>query len=654
MRQRLKWFMGILLSLAMLLGLMMSQTAYAGTDIYSGLIPAAADSDAELTSKQVTFNGVKWYIIKDNSNAADAGTVTLLAADGSFGDSYFKEDQSSRAYEDSDVKRYLDSVITGTAGNGRPDFSGVAGAMAETNLTDVGVTGAKLYLLSLNEAEDNIPEKVLKPGYGRFVDWWLRSPGMEEDRAAYVSWDGDIYNYGIEVNNKNGVRPALKLNLSSVIFDSESRTFSLPPEFATLANGEVGGFTTPDMAVSQPKKVCLKKEITVYNPDGGKVNAPSITYNYAIASETGSVSVTDDATDHAGNSALTSTVKAGVGMSEIEITSSLSWTTEDELDAGTDGVANTKDIQVDFSDVAFRGAGVYRYKITETLDGDGMTYAKTGVTEGSGGHERFLDVYVKTAEGYTNGMAASDWDIYGYVCVANGSDDVNTATVKTNGFVNSSTETNPSNADKYYTYNLTLSNRVEGDSFNKTNTAFPFTVIFKTVEGQHTQTFKIGQTVGNGSTGLGNGGIIPAGSPANWNGVVKVKDSAPVKLTGIPAGVDVDVYETNIAEGTTYKVSTSVNSDDAVVDGAVTAGTPPTNVEAQGETKANYQSTKATVNTTYGNEVTTAQTLAITNTLVLISPTGLVLRFAPYALLVAGGLLLFFTAFKRRREEEAV
>ncbi len=91
------------------------------------------------------------------------------------------------------------------------------------------------------------------------------------------------------------------------------------------------------------------------------------------------------------------------------------------MDADTDGAANTKDIQVDFNNVVFSGAGVYRYKITETLGGTEMTYAKIGVTEGSGGHERFLDVYVKPSEGYPDGTNASDWDIYGYVCVANGS-----------------------------------------------------------------------------------------------------------------------------------------------------------------------------------------------------------------------------------------
>jgi hypothetical protein len=44
--------------------------------------------------------------------------------------------------------------------------------------------------------------------------WWLRSPGLCEWDAAYVSADGFVDEYGIYVHDLNtAVRPALRLNL---------------------------------------------------------------------------------------------------------------------------------------------------------------------------------------------------------------------------------------------------------------------------------------------------------------------------------------------------------------------------------------------------------------------------------------------------------
>jgi len=46
--------------------------------------------------------------------------------------------------------------------------------------------------------------------------WWLRSPGTESERVVYVAQSGLIDNMGFDIiSNDNGVRPALKLNLSS-------------------------------------------------------------------------------------------------------------------------------------------------------------------------------------------------------------------------------------------------------------------------------------------------------------------------------------------------------------------------------------------------------------------------------------------------------
>ena len=106
MRMKMKRFLGILLSLVLVLGLMpgMRLAAYAGPNTYTNLIPADSDSGSGLTDKQVTFNGYKWYIIEDKSTSAAEGTVTLLAADTSFDKSKFHD--SSNAYSSSTVKGF--------------------------------------------------------------------------------------------------------------------------------------------------------------------------------------------------------------------------------------------------------------------------------------------------------------------------------------------------------------------------------------------------------------------------------------------------------------------------------------------------------------------------------------------------------------------
>ena len=193
MRQKMKQLMGILLSFVMVLGLMpgMSMTAYAyDGNPYAGFVG---------TTNTVTFNGKPWYIIADNSTAVDAGTVTLLAADTSFGLSAFSSGMSN-AYSSSTVKSTLDGL---TAEGG--SFAGVKDAIADTALTDVNVTGAKLYLLSTAEAqalEQSGYYDVLKMNFSSMMGgWWLRSPGEGEDEAAFVDGEyGNVVDYGEPVS----------------------------------------------------------------------------------------------------------------------------------------------------------------------------------------------------------------------------------------------------------------------------------------------------------------------------------------------------------------------------------------------------------------------------------------------------------------------
>ncbi|GEM_PF-7016127 len=210
-------FMSMFLSVCMIISCMvgMSLTAYADTT-YGSYLVTDTDTAETLTNKVVKFNNIDWYIIADDSTAASAGSVTLLAK-GNIGSSKFAE--SSTDYSSSDVKGYLDNLIT--TGN---NFAGVADAIVAVSLSDVNVTGAKLWLLSTDEAKA-LPVDVRK-GAG---NWWLRN--AHYDSADHISYAAGVSYKGIvtDVDVKTGldVRPALKLDLSKVTFDSTSKTFTV-------------------------------------------------------------------------------------------------------------------------------------------------------------------------------------------------------------------------------------------------------------------------------------------------------------------------------------------------------------------------------------------------------------------------------------------
>ncbi len=433
------------------------------------------------------------------------------------------------------------------------------------------------------------------------------------------------------------------------------------------ANGEQGAFTNPDTPVSQSKTLVLSKEITAYNSDETTINAPTISYTYTIGAATvSSYTVTDNANKHAsGVGAVTVPVKAGVGTPTIANSGVVAWTTADSLTAANAGAANKKDISIDFSSVVFTGAGVYRYVINEALT-SGYTYASSGVTETlynngtsdvAASHSRYIDVYVRpVTTGFAGGTVAADWDIYGYTCFYNNDDaitDANKTTdaVKTTSFVAGTTNgTTAVKADSYYTFNLTLSKTVVNDAYGASTVSFPFTVLFTNA----TVTKNI-DIIGDVENATVTGWTDPAaGALSSTNGVALIKSGGQIKYIGIPNGTSVEVYETNTATGVIYQVATAVTTSTTTTntDNSVNWGSAPGSAVAQSNPKETYQSTKATISTTADADDDNDYTVAITNTLLTISPTGVTLRIAPYAIMLFVGIALFVIT-RRRREEDA-
>ena len=420
------------------------------------------------------------------------------------------------------------------------------------------------------------------------------------------------------------------------------------------------------------------------------------------------------ATTVTANAGIIPGVKVGNATSAADANATSSagsvvWTNADILDASPTGAANIKNLPIDFSGVVFTAPGVYRYKITETA----TSYTSSGVTNGDITNVRYLDVYVMRSPdtdatagrvAYTDGTSANQWKIYGYVCISpesvangvGGTTAVTHSTKKTNGFV-SETVPDPSNpsstitstADQYHTYNLTVGKTLVGDATMNSH-KFPFDATW--TAGTATGSFRfavektgaadVATTAQSVATTTVNGTDVAANTLAYTYDITNTaeyaltstdKDGSPtiatgatVKYIGIPTGTKVTVTETNDVVGTTYATrafaDTYTNSystptgDEKRV--AFTSGSVLGNETVSGSTLENGLATMAQGATAAYAQATapavdTNQAIQFTNTLSIISPTGVAFRVAPYVLMLCAGIALVLITRRRENTEEA-
>lgn len=451
-----------------------------------------------------------------------------------------------------------------------------------------------------------------------------------------------------------------------------SAAFATSP--TSLSGGEAGGYTSPDTQTVDDKVVSIQKEITVFNPDEALIYGPAITYTYTVTPGT-EVSVTDATTDHSSGTAVSTTTIPGIitgvkvnggtaGTSE-SATGTLAWTNADILDASASGTANCKAFTVDFSDVVFTQPGVYRYLITETAN----AYTTSGVTETTGTHTRYLDVYVMRSDTYdATEITKEDWRIYGYVCVIESEeitpdgDTTTTGAVKTNGFVAATNDSAVVKADEYHTYNLTIGKTLVGDA-TMSGHKFPFDAAWTAgaatgnfqfaVEESNAAVTKTAQaaTTSVGGTDVAANTLYKVGDAdavgtADKDGSPSIANGGTVKYIGIPTGSTVAVTETNNVTGTTYATTAKDGETDVTLTGNGAT------ISTDGKTATMPQGATATYTQTEAPAADTNAAIQFTNTLSIISPTGYVVRFAPYALMLIGGIALLIVAKKHRKHTE--
>ena len=249
MKHRGVKFLSLLITLAMVVGLVpgMSLTAWAD-DPYSSL---------KNTTTVVKFDGKDWYLID-----YDSSTVTLLAKE-CVGASVFG---SSNTYSGSTVETYVNNWYSNNIS------------------TDVqkAVNGSGAFLLTSEQASALTSDvRKCSQAVGAAADfWWLCSPGANEGGVGFAvcvhGQSGYVDTDGNNINNPEGVRPALKLDLSKVTFDSTSNTFTVGAASYTVtydANGGSGEMKPTKVSKNDEGKYIYKVESCGFTAPEGETFA---------------------------------------------------------------------------------------------------------------------------------------------------------------------------------------------------------------------------------------------------------------------------------------------------------------------------------------------------------------------------------------------
>ena len=432
----------------------------------------------------------------------------------------------------------------------------------------------------------------------------------------------------------------------------------------TTLGSEVAGVAgaRDDSATAQTNSVLILKELKLYNTTGGNIYLPTVGYDYTIASATvanegteAGAKITDNSnpTHHvgyvySGDSDALNTTSASVDFSASTIAGytadGTAATITQPTAAANAGTAYYGGFSVAFDPAKFDHAGIFRYAITEAEDATN-TLAKAGVvhqdTTASGyNNTRFLDVYVRRAvDADTAVEKAAGYVIYGYVLFTGTKDEsitYNDESMKTNGFVDAK------GGDEYNTYNLVVTKTITG-TLADTSHKFPFQVVFKS---PNQTAATIHYTAING---LPTSATTATVSKSETTTIGKLADDSTLKLSnngnvtfyGLPAGVTATVQENN----DTFDVYTAKAT--------ITAKTAQTYTENQIGAGQNATIIPGLDNATTTEAVGSADTTtAWTNDMAIVSPTGVALRFAPYAVILAAGLALLFVRRRRRADDE--
>lgn len=190
-------------------------------------------NQATTGTTEIVYGGQSWYVIGYNGIgvASESGSMTLLAKDNlKTGVSFHA---TNNAYAGSNLKTEIDKLAgLSSAGSGglftpaeqnttkKVTLTGGSANNAQGGMCGPNVENAILWPLDVAEVSSVNSELRRTSNH---IGYWLRSPGENLDLASLVDSYGKVIPEGYDVSSGGGgVRPAFKLNLSSVLFASDA------------------------------------------------------------------------------------------------------------------------------------------------------------------------------------------------------------------------------------------------------------------------------------------------------------------------------------------------------------------------------------------------------------------------------------------------
>ena len=370
---------------------------------------------------------------------------------------------------------------------------------------------------------------------------------------------------------------------------------------------------------SNSNSLTFKKEIVVYNNESTTVYGPGIEYSYTVSPVTVSgKTVTDKGGD-------TMTVKSGVvdGLT-LGTDKKATFTQNVEVAATSGGTVISDTVDLTINPSAFPSAGIYRYQITETKPAD---FEDVGLTRPDAYKvSRYIDVYIKNKvpQSETDGKL----EAFGTVIFFEENDNIsanaevtaNAITGKAEGFTEA------------YDSSIDGQGGTAGSGMADKTHPFQFNIATAGVAGQKFTVVSAEGTSAEGVIGAENG----VGTT--------LSDEQTIAIKGLPANTSINVTEKNDTSDT-YKV-TVTDGENTFVNGV--------NVPA-GEEKSMSEDALALTNYAANTKVKPTANLTGTtfeNNLNEVSPTNVVMRFAPYLFILGGAMLLLVASRRRKAEQE--
>ncbi len=273
MKNRTKRWIGVLLAVCLVMAMLPTAALAADTGKAIQLVVGgSADNIGGKQADNIYFgtyfqsNGstkepVKWRVLSNGNQQL------FLLSDQNLEVFQYHTEQENVTWETSTIRSWLNGygASSNAGGSNGTDYTGdnflnaafsakeqnaiVETAVVNDENTDYGTDGGndttdRIFLLSIDEALDlryfpkgsnnryatntlyvadggRLGTYMNGEDDGYLDNWWLRSPGFENQRAAFIEEDGGDVFEGELVNDKSSaVRPAFNLNLENVLFTS--------------------------------------------------------------------------------------------------------------------------------------------------------------------------------------------------------------------------------------------------------------------------------------------------------------------------------------------------------------------------------------------------------------------------------------------------